>query len=211
VTQAVLPLELQEGGRLVAEKFPGLGGARIARLLRYVELLAAWNGRINLVSRKDIGNVIVRHLIPCLAMARICDFTDGHGVLDIGTGGGLPGIPLAIVHETAHFTLVDSIGKKIAAVEDMVTNLGLANVTAVWARAETLTTRYDRIVARAVTGLPNFLKSFGKLLRPGGRIFYLKGGDCSDDLKFLKRYKLHSVDAIASMDGICDKVILEIF
>ncbi|MDR1413782.1 MAG: 16S rRNA (guanine(527)-N(7))-methyltransferase RsmG [Puniceicoccales bacterium] len=196
---------------LISDVFPELDDGKLSQLVQYASLLRSWNEKINLVSRKDIKNCISRHIIPCLAFARVANFFPGETILDIGTGGGLPGIPLAIACATAKFTLLDSIGKKIAAVNAMISELGLRNVETIISRAEEVSGKFDKIVARAVTNLPDFMKYAQKLLRPNGKIFYLKGGDCRDDLKLLKICKLHSISDLLGSEGIEDKIILEIF
>ncbi|MDR1433217.1 MAG: 16S rRNA (guanine(527)-N(7))-methyltransferase RsmG [Puniceicoccales bacterium] len=200
----------------MGEIFWELGDEKIAALEKYAELLTQWNAKINLVSRKDVLNVIVRHIVPCLSLARIADFSAGESVLDLGTGGGLPGIPLAIAKGDVNFTLVDSIYKKILAVSAMIRSLALKNARAVTVRAEDLTEKFDKIVARAVTNLGDFLKYSRRLLVPGGKIFYLKGGDCAADLELLADLKLskacalHSLEETTGIGALADKVVLEI-
>ncbi|MDR1891316.1 MAG: 16S rRNA (guanine(527)-N(7))-methyltransferase RsmG [Puniceicoccales bacterium] len=196
---------------LIAKIFPRLEESQLNQLARYAELLGEWNEKINLISRKDIQNVISRHIVPSLAISTVGNFTKGESVLDIGTGGGLPGIPLAIVHGETNFTLMDSIGKKIMAVSAIVKDLKLQNVKTVNVRAENFSGKFDKIVARAVTNLVDFLKYAKKLLKPKGKIFYLKGGDNADDLGLLKRCKLYNMSAITGIHELEDKVILEIF
>jgi 16S rRNA (guanine527-N7)-methyltransferase len=193
----------------IREIFCEFDNFQLEKLSKYAELLLQWNGKINLISRRDTANAIDRHIIPCLAMARIGKFSSGESILDIGTGGGLPGIPLAIAFPAVNFTLLDSIGKKITAVEDMIAGLGLKNAVAVNVRAENYSGKFDTIVARAVANMADFLKYAHPLLRKK-RILYLKGGDCSADLKLIKKYKLHNVAAITSIDALAHKVILEI-
>ncbi|MDR2603257.1 MAG: 16S rRNA (guanine(527)-N(7))-methyltransferase RsmG, partial [Puniceicoccales bacterium] len=150
---------------LIAKIFPRLEESQLRQLVKYSKLLGEWNEKINLISRKDIQNVIGRHIIPSLSISAVGNFTKGEDVLDIGTGGGLPGIPLAIVcHETS-FTLMDSVGKKILAVNDMVKRLNLQNVKTVNIRAEDFFDKFDKIVGRAVTNLADFLKYSKKLLK----------------------------------------------
>ncbi|MDR1401866.1 MAG: 16S rRNA (guanine(527)-N(7))-methyltransferase RsmG [Puniceicoccales bacterium] len=196
---------------LIHRIFAELNDAKISQLLEYSRLLKNWNEKINLVSRKDVKNFIEKHIIPCLAITRVANFSAGETVLDIGTGGGLPGIPLAIACGSTNFTLVDSIGKKIRAVNAMIGEIGLENARAITSRAEALPGRFDKIVARAVTNLVDFSKYAQKLLNPNGRIFYLKGGDCLEDLKLLKTCKLHSMSQLTGGEKFAGKVIVEIF
>jgi 16S rRNA (guanine527-N7)-methyltransferase len=195
----------------IAKVFPWLNGEQISLLAKYAELLREWNSKINLISRRDVENIVHRHIIPCLSIAAIGNFTENETALDIGTGGGLPGIPLAIAFGAVHFTLLDSIGKKITAVNDMILKLGLKNVKTVNLRAENFSEKFNKIVARAVANIADFMEYSEKLLAKNGKIFYLKGGDCSGDLKFLERCRIHSVASITGMDELSDKVILEIF
>ncbi|MDR1233425.1 MAG: 16S rRNA (guanine(527)-N(7))-methyltransferase RsmG [Puniceicoccales bacterium] len=196
---------------LIAKIFPRLEESQWQQLVKYSKLLGEWNEKINLISRKDIQNVISHHIIPSLSISTVGNFTKGEDVLDIGTGGGLPGIPLAIVCRETSFTLMDSIGKKIMAVNDMVKRLNLQNVKTVNIRAEDFFGKFDKIVGRAVTNLADFLKYSKKLLKPNGKIFYLKGEDHTNNLGLPKVRKSYNVAEITGIRGLEDKVILEIF
>lgn len=195
----------------LSEHFPELSASQLERLEKYQALITRWNAKINLISRKDIGNFLYRHVAPCLCLNRVFSFPSGVRVIDVGTGGGLPGIPLAITNPDATFRLIDSIGKKIAAVKDIVNQLGLSNVSTENIRAEQMVEKFDYIVARAVTNLPNFLKNIKRLVGENTRIFYLKGGDFSEELRDIPRYNLHNIGEILDDDGLHDKVLLEIF
>jgi 16S rRNA (guanine527-N7)-methyltransferase len=200
---------MEDATYLIKAVFAELTDEEVTKLARYVSLLLEWNAKINLISRKDIGNVVVKHILPCLSIIRVTTFKRYDHVLDIGTGGGLPGVPLAIVNPHSNFALLDSIKKKTVAVEDMVEKLGLKNIEVINDRAENIHKKFDKIIARAVINLGDFLSYASKLVKTSGRIFYLKGGDFADDLKNIKNYKLHN---IASLTGLCDlddKVILE--
>ncbi|MEZ5275225.1 MAG: 16S rRNA (guanine(527)-N(7))-methyltransferase RsmG [Opitutaceae bacterium] len=151
----------------VTETFPELPSSAIARFAQWETLMREWNSRINLISRQDIDHLVDHHLLHALALTRFVTFSAGARVLDVGTGGGLPGIPLAIVFPEVEFTLVDSVGKKIRAVQAMAGELGLSNLTARQVRAETMKGRFDYVLGRAVTALPRFLEWTRHLIRPG--------------------------------------------
>ena len=135
---------------ILLKYFPDLTEQQIERYKRLGELYKVWNSRINLISRKDIDNLYLRHILHSLSIAKALEFKRGTTFLDIGTGGGLPGIPLAIYLQDCRFHLVDSIAKKIRVVEEIIRDLDLQNVTSERIRAEELKGRYDFIVARAV-------------------------------------------------------------
>lgn len=124
-----------------------------------------WNTKVNLVSRKDVEFLIPNHVIPCLSMSLIRNFKKGETVIDVGTGGGLPGLPLAIICPDAQFTLIDSNSKKMMVVNDMAASLGLKNVRVICCRAEKLTEKFDFLLGRAVSALPNFLSFSSHLIK----------------------------------------------
>lgn len=168
--------------------FPELTPEQRAQFAALEGLYAAWNARINVISRKDFDQLYVRHVLHSLAIAKVCRFDAGARVLDVGCGGGFPSIPLAILFPEAHFTAADSIRKKITVVEGVSASLGLRNLTPQYVRVETLQTRYDYVVSRAVTAMPEFVGWVWKLLERGQRgslpngILYLKGGDLAEEL-----------------------------
>lgn len=157
------------------------------------DLYETWNSRINVISRKDMENLYVNHVLHSLGLARVITFLPGSKILDAGTGGGFPGIPLAILFPEAGFHLVDSIGKKITVVKEVSAALGLKNVQADAKRVETLTPGYDFIVSRAVTKMKEFhgwvkhltLRENHHSIANG--ILYLKGGDLSEELAEVKK------------------------
>ena len=169
---------------------PPVDEQRRDQLARLGPLYREWNARINVISRKDIDQFFVRHVLHSLAMARVLRPEPGARLLDVGTGGGFPGIPLAILFPEAEWILCDSIGKKIKVVDAVIGDLGLDNATGVWGRVESLTDRppFDFVVSRAVTRMPAFLDWVRPLVHgehqhgvPNG-VFYLKGGDLSEEL-----------------------------
>jgi len=175
----------------VSKYFSSLTGLQREQFARLEPIYRSWNTRINLVSRRDIDNLMERHVLHSLAIAKAFDFTAGTAILDAGTGGGFPGIPLAVFFPEVHFLLVDSIGKKILAAGTIARELGLQNVTVEKARVEKMSQRFDFVVARAVSDLPVFYRWTHRLLRKKNRnpfpngIIYLKGGDVTEELDSL--------------------------
>ncbi|MBX2845610.1 MAG: 16S rRNA (guanine(527)-N(7))-methyltransferase RsmG [Saprospiraceae bacterium] len=183
---------------LIQKYFPTLEAPTTQRLQHYAELLADWNSRINLISRKDTESIIQNHILHSLSIARLIEFHPFSNVLDLGTGGGLPGIPLAIIFPKTQFHLVDSIGKKIVAVQRMITDLGLENCTAEQCRVEQHQGTYDFVVTRAVAQSVKLVDWTKHLfahyhehdLKNG--ILALKGGDLKEEMKAVKRInKVH--------------------
>ena len=173
--------------------FPDLSPKQIELFEQLQPLYAEWNAQINVISRKDFSEFFERHVLHSLAIAKLIKFTPGTKILDVGTGGGFPGIPLAILFPKVQFHLVDSIGKKIKVVNEVTDSLRLMNVKAEQIRAEQLKEKYDFVVSRAVTRLPEFVnwirKNISKKQKnalPNG-ILYLKGGDLTEEIKPFKR------------------------
>jgi 16S rRNA (guanine527-N7)-methyltransferase len=173
----------------VASHFPGLTPLQFSRLERLEGLYRSWNDKINVISRKDIGELYLHHVLHSMAISRFVSFRPGTKILDAGTGGGFPGIPLAILFPEAEFTLVDSTAKKIKVVEAVAGETGLLNVRPLWGRVEEMNEKFDFVVSRAVTSLPEFSGWVRKLIRPGGfndipnGIIYLKGGNLDEELR----------------------------
>ncbi|MTI20593.1 16S rRNA (guanine(527)-N(7))-methyltransferase RsmG [Fulvivirga sp. RKSG066] len=185
---------------IINKYFPDLTPLQKEQFSKLQELYTSWNEKINVISRKDIDALYVRHVLHSLGIAKVMSFEPGTKVLDVGTDGGFPGIPLAILFPDVQFHLVDSIGKKIKVVKAVSEALGLENVEADQMRAEQLKSQYHFVVSRAVTRLKpfyqwvknKFLKDdFNQL--PNG-ILYLKGGDLKEELtESKKRYKLYNL------------------
>ncbi|MET7030824.1 16S rRNA (guanine(527)-N(7))-methyltransferase RsmG [Sediminicola luteus] len=181
---------------LIYKYFPTLTDEQKEQFAKLQELYQDWNQKINVVSRKDIDELYLRHVLHSLAIAKVQQFNPGTTVLDVGTGGGFPGIPLAILFPETHFTLVDAIGKKIKVVEEVVEGLGITNVTAKNMRVEELKEQFDFIVSRAVAAMPTFVHWVkGKVKKNSvherrNGILYLKGGDLTEELMDYKTVEI---------------------
>lgn len=169
--------------------FPDLSDQQKTQFQALEKLYTHWNEQINVISRKDLDSLYERHVLHSLGIAKVFQFQDQSEILDVGCGGGFPGIPLAILYPNCHFTLVDSIGKKIKVVAEVSEALGLSNVSPIHGRAEKVKSRFDFVVSRAVTQMSAFVpwvrnsfKQENKHPKPNG-ILYLKGGDLKEELK----------------------------
>jgi len=175
--------------KIIQKYFPGLSEKQLDLFRQLYPLYEEWNAQINVISRKDFGEFYERHVLHSLGIAKFTKFTEGSKILDVGTGGGFPGIPLAIFFPEVKFHLVDSIGKKIKVVKNVAESLELKNVVAEQIRAEQLRDKYDFVVSRAVTRLPEFVPWVQKNISPRqinalpNGILYLKGGDLAGELK----------------------------
>lgn len=180
----------------ILKYFPEISDVQKRQFGELLNLYTYWNDQINVISRKDIDQLYVRHVLHSLGIAKVQSFKDGSKILDIGTGGGFPGIPLAILHPNCEFVLVDSIGKKIKVVQEVANALGLNNVSAHHMRAEKVKGEFDFIVSRAVTRMEDFVKwTNGKIAKQQNHelkngILYLKGGDLTEELSGFPSAKL---------------------
>lgn len=165
---------------LILKYFPDIPSIAAERFSKLMGLYTEWNSRINVISRKDIDMLYLHHVLHSLAIAKTCMITSGDSVMDVGCGGGFPVIPLAIMMPDVHFTAVDSIGKKIKVVDAVVSSLELDNVCTINGRVELLDSKFDWIVSRAVTALPQFVGWTWNKTRKG--ILYLKGGDLTEEI-----------------------------
>ena len=170
---------------------PNIAEDRWPVLEQWAQLLREWNEKINLISRKDIEHLEARHLSHCLAITNHLKLMQGTRIMDVGTGGGFPGVIMAICYPQAQFTLIDSIGKKITVVQDLIQQLGLKNAEAKQTRAEAINKQFDFITGRAVKNLPEYFSWIKGNLRRGEKntipngVLYWKGGDLDDELQAL--------------------------
>ena len=198
--------------------FPDLKQESWTKLKQYTSILREWNTKINLVSRKDTDRIEIKHLAHCLTITKFLRLMPKARLLDVGTGGGLPGIPLAICYPEARFTLMDSIGKKVMVVEDMVKRLDLHNAEVIRGRVEELPKKksYDFVIGRAVTALPTFFGwvqnkiAKGAKHSPANGILYLKGGDYTEELNNSGLYpaKIWNLDELLSEAEFGEKFLI---
>lgn len=201
---------------LLHKYFQELSEKQLKQFNQLHELYLDWNSKVNVISRKDIDSLYLKHVLHSLAIAKFINFTKGTKVLDIGTGGGFPGIPLAIYFPDTDFHLVDSIGKKIKVVQAVSSEIGLSNVTACHERAEKIKDQYDFVLSRAVTNLSDFkhflknkFKKEHRHLPIKNGVIYLKGGDLSDEILQSKlNVELHPISNFFEEDFFDTKYVM---
>lgn len=199
----------------IASHFQNLSIIQFSQFERLGALYREWNEKINVISRKDIDHLYLHHVLHSLSIVRFISFKPGTKVLDAGTGGGFPGIPLAIYFPETEFTLVDSIAKKIKVVQAVAGEVGLTNVQSRCCRVEDLDGKFDFVVSRAVTAFPEFVGWVRKLISPGGfndipnGIIYLKGGDVKDEIrKFSDKVRIREISGYFEEEYFTSKKII---
>jgi 16S rRNA (guanine527-N7)-methyltransferase len=201
---------------LILKYFTNLTDDQIAKFKKLESLYQDWNLKINVVSRKDIDELYLRHVLHSLGIAKVVPFKDGTKILDVGTGGGFPGIPLAILFPECSFHLVDSIAKKIKVVDEVVEGLGLSNVKTTHGRVEDLSGTYHFIVSRAVAVMPTFVHWVkGKIAKQQNHefkngILYLKGGDLSEELQEYKTATIYNLSDYYTEDFFETKKVVHL-
>ncbi|MEI8005322.1 MAG: 16S rRNA (guanine(527)-N(7))-methyltransferase RsmG [Bacteroidota bacterium] len=202
----------------IRKYFPSLTEQQDARLARILELYPEWNSQINVISRKDIEHLEEKHILHSMGLAKLISFKPGTSVLDAGTGGGLPGIPLAVLFPETEFVLVDSIGKKIKVAKAISSDLGLDNLTALNCRYESLQQSFDFITGRAVTEIAAFSGALKKLIKKGGNnslengFLYFKGGDFEEELKSIRaKWKVYALSEYFTEEFFETKKVLHLY
>ena len=199
---------------IIQKYFNDLTNEQLSQFAKLELLYKDWNSKINVISRKDIDELYLRHVLHSLSIAKLISFKDGTSILDVGTGGGFPGIPLAILFPNCRFHLVDSIQKKITVVNNVVKELDLKNVKTSCSRVEAISEKYDFVVSRAVTNMKDFVswikfninkKSFNDFKNG---VLYLKGGDLEDELKSFKNVKTFELSEIFNEDFFIQKKVV---
>ena len=201
---------------LILKYFPDLTKQQIEQFEKLETLYQDWNLKINVVSRKDIDELYLRHVLHALGIAKVMRFKPGSSIMDVGTGGGFPGIPLAILHPECQFHLVDSIAKKIKVVDEVVAGSALSNVKTSHSRVEDIDETYDFIVSRAVAAMPTFVRWVkGKIKRTQNHelkngILYLKGGDLSEELESYTNATIYDLKSYYDEDFFDTKKVVHL-
>ena len=196
---------------LITKYFPHLTADQKDKIAALGNIYQDWNAKINVISRKDMDFFYERHVLHSLGIAKVCQFKAGQRVLDVGTGGGFPGIPLAILFPETQFHLVDSIAKKIKVVDNAIIGLNLKNVTTQQTRVEDLNNQYDFTVSRAVARMLSFYRWVHKQVTSGGSILYLKGGDIDEEMREINRpYDVFDLKEYFSEDFFETKKVVKI-
>lgn len=199
---------------IIKKYFPELTEEQLEKFSKLQELYVDWNSKINVISRKDIDELYLRHVLHSLGIAKVQKFHAGSDIMDVGTGGGFPGIPLAIMFPESNFLLVDSIEKKTRVVADVAEKLGLNNVRVLHSRVEKVKENFDFIVSRAVTSMPDFVKWVRKKIKKDSLhnrkngILYLKGGDLSEELKDYKTVEIFNLSDYFTEDFFDTKKVV---
>ena len=200
---------------IIRKYFPDLSEKQIQQFEKLEPLYKEWNEQINVISRKDIDDLYLRHVLHGLGIAKVIQFKPGTTLLDVGTGGGFPGIPLAILFPECNFHLVDAIGKKIKVVQAVADGIGLENVTAAHQRAEKVQGKFDFVISRAVTRTAGFIPWVRNKIKPGSfnkldnGFLFLKGGDLKEELKEVKlKNKVYNLNAYFKEDFFDTKKVI---
>ena len=201
---------------IILKYFPYLSEKQIKQFSQLQDLYNEWNAQINVISRRDLENLYLKHVLHSLAIAKVVQFADGTSVLDVGTGGGFPGIPLAILFPKVEFLLVDSIGKKIKVVNEVANSIGLKNLRAEHKRVEQVNGQFDFVVSRAVTRMKVFQQWVRKRIstKQNNTIFngilYLKGGDLKEELKGIKNVDVYDISNLFDEEFFETKKVVHI-
>ena len=199
---------------IIQKYFNDLTNEQLSQFAKLELLYKDWNSKINVISRKDIDELYLRHVLHSLSIAKLISFKDGTCILDVGTGGGFPGIPLAILFPNCRFHLVDSIQKKITVVNNVVKELDLKNVKTSCSRVEAISEKYDFVVSRAVTNMKDFVSWIKFKINKNSfndfknGVLYLKGGDLEDELKSFKNVKTFELSEIFNEDFFIQKKVV---
>jgi 16S rRNA (guanine527-N7)-methyltransferase len=205
---------MNQSTKLLTQYFDGLQPKQLEQFAKMQEVYQFWNAQVNVISRKDMEHFYVHHVLHSLAIAKFQKFETGTTVMDVGTGGGFPGLPLAVFFPETNFILVDSIGKKIRVVNAVVDALGLKNVTTYNSRVEELDLKVDFIVSRAVAQMRTFVHWVqGKIAaeqkhQKANGIFYLKGGDLAEELQDFPKAELHPLAPVFDLPFFESKTLV---